>query len=152
MGEQTEMRLKMALTAVAVAIVCVIIAIAYVLVAPIELPPIPKQMKSNVVANKLVAPPTSPTKEPPTAPTRKTESVKNTPKSGAESAHIKIVTQLPNQRYRLYLNGKLIPVKKDLIAVPAGRHTIRAKLRPQGSWTADQVVEVNSGAKITVKL
>ena len=78
--------------------------------------------------------------------------MKINPESGAESAQIKIVTQLPNQRYRLYLNGKLIPVEKDLIAVPAGRHTIRARLRPQGSWTADQVVEVNSGAKITVKL
>jgi len=152
LGEQTEMRLKMALTAVVVAIICVIIAIAYVLAAPIELPPIPRQMKSNEVATQPLPAPTSPTKNPVATPTGKTEPVKINPESGAESAQIKIVTQLPNQRYRLYLNGKLIPVEKDLIAVPAGRHTIRARLRPQGSWTADQVVEVNSGAKITVKL
>jgi hypothetical protein len=151
--QRIEMRLKMALGVVLAAILCVSAAIFYLLFADIDLPPAEAASPPSATAPQkiLPSPVTGPEKTIVPSPTA-AGSRPNEITSSGSTAQIQIVTKQPNQRYRLYINGELAAVKDGKVAVEAGRHTIRAQLRPEGSWTKDQVIEVVSGDKIKVNL
>jgi hypothetical protein len=151
--QRIEMRLKMALGVVLAAILCVSAAIFYLLFADIDLPPAEAASPPSATAPRkiLPIPVTGPEETIDPSPTA-AGSRPNEITSSGSTAQIQIVTKRPNQRYRLYINGELAAVKDGKVAVEAGRHTIRAQWRPEGSWTKDQVIEVVSGDKIKVNL
>lgn len=146
---EIERRLRLALGVVLAAIAGVSIAIIYLLLAPIELPEADALKQATQPA--AVASPVPDTSEE-TATSGPDLTLVNGATAGAALAQLRIITRRPNQRFRLYINGKLATVKDGVVAIEAGRHTIRALLRPEGSWTKDQVIEVDSGAKVTVSL
>ncbi len=150
--------LKVALGVVAAAILAVSTAIVWLLLNPVTLPPLPEQPAAVVkqapqprvrAAQKAERP----RRTEPRDETEVRSDVDDEPEdTSAASARVTIALTEAGQLYKLYVDGELAEVRENSVVVPAGRHTIQARLLPQGTLTRKRVVELGPGTHAKVKL
>ena len=149
--QRRERWLKVALGVVGVAILAVTTAIIWVLLNPVELhgPAEELERPARVRPDKQRDPVTPPATE----ATRPTGSAGVAPPTAGPQRPGRVMFRTASgQAYRLYVDGEFTTPVNDAIELPAGRHTVRARLLPEGRMTAERVVEVAAGRSVTVEL
>lgn len=151
-GRRRERRLRWAITGIWVAIVLVGGAIIYLAVTP----PRPVVTASSDPASSRtseVAPRTGEAAEntPPT-PTVSVLRPDEDPSPDDDRPATLRVGRRAGGRFKLYLDGDLTAPKDGALEIEPGRHTLRARLLPEGTFTREQVIVVDRGTTIDVRL
>jgi len=145
-----DRRLKLALGSVVALIILTGAAIIWLLAHPVvssnhtRAHPTQSQVRPNprpaAVAKRAVRP-----------PPRRADNRVPAAHPAATLTQVFVAAPTPDQRFRLYVDGELHPLKGHALHLARGRHTVRAPLLPQGTLTDEKILVVR-GSPLNIQL